>query len=106
MQQSKPVLDSSRELATPVRGPWDELGLVPWLAGVITQEAVFAVDFKARRLYIRDERGIYKPHAMWVIERRSAQLCTEHGVTRFWSPELSERVAKFITATAPGLDSL
>jgi hypothetical protein len=107
MQQTKPVLDySSRELTTPVRGPWDELGLVPWLGGMIRKETAFAVDFKARRLYIRDARGIYTPHATWHIERRTAQLCTEHGVTRFWAPELAERVAKFITATAPGLDSL
>jgi hypothetical protein len=106
MQQSKPVLDSSRELDTPAHGPWDDLGLVPWLGGMICKEAVFAVDFKARRLYIRDERGIYKPHAMWLIERRSAQLCTEHGVTRFWGPYLGERVAKFIMAISPGLDSL
>jgi hypothetical protein len=73
---------------------------------MICAEMAFAVEFRARRLYIRDARGIYTPHATWHIERRTAQLCTEHGVTRFWAPELAERVATFITATAPGLETI
>jgi hypothetical protein len=97
MQQgSKPVFDSS---------PWDALGLVPWLAGVITQEAVFAVDMTNRRLYVLDGSGRYRPHARWHIERRTTRLCQDHGVTRFWGPYLGERVAKFIAATAPGLET-
>ena len=106
MQQAKPVLDyASRELNTPARGPWDELGLVPWLAEMIGEEAAFAVDLSNRRLYVLDA-GRYRPTATWHIERRTAKILQEHGVTRFWAPELGVRIAKFIAATAPGLDSI
>jgi hypothetical protein len=90
----------------PARGPWDELGLVPWLGGMICQETAFAVDLTNRRLYVLDGSGRYRPTATWHIERRTAQLLQEHGVTRFWAPELGVRIAKFIAATAPGLDSI
>src|SRR5262249_14995382 len=87
------------------RAPWQQpdtgSGLVQDIEKAIKAEHHFARD-EGELLY-HFEDGVYRARGEKFIRRAVKEYCETNGKAKSWSPELADKVAKYITVDAPEL---
>ncbi len=91
----------TRDPREPWKQPENGSGLVQEIEKAIRTDHHFARD-EGDLLY-HFEEGVYKPKGEKFIRRAVKEYCEKHGKTKSWSPELADKVAKYMTVDAPEL---
>jgi putative DNA primase/helicase len=103
LEEARATLASAFKRAP--RAPWTQsaagAGLVQEIEKALKVEHHFARD-EGDVLY-HFEEGVYKSTGEKFVRRTVKQYCEANGKAKSWTPELAERVVKYLTVDAPEL---